>query len=59
MHWDEILQGKIYILVTKALFLFLKEEMVRIDVCVKTDFFFQNLKKSKKNYPRVYILQKL
>ena len=22
--------------------------MVRIDVCVKTDFFFQNLKKSKK-----------
>ena len=51
MHWDEMLQGKIYWV--QALFL-----MARIDVCVKTDiYFFQNLKKSKKNYPRG--LQKL
>ena len=46
MHWDEILQGKIYWL--QRHYFYFKEEMVRIDVCVKTDFFFPKFKKIKK-----------
>jgi len=51
MHWDEILQGKIYWL--QRHYFYFKEEMVRIDVCAKFK------KYQKRNYPRVYILQKL